>query len=130
MHGFAVYVKEGLPFAWSLSLKNSTDSCIFFRLALLHWVYYFFFLYRSPSLLCMLFDSISCNINEVLSINPSANVLYLETLTSIIRTGSPILVEMIDLGNSVIIFLSHMTLLKWLTFLLESLTVILTVLLF
>ena len=26
MHGLAVYVKEGLPFAWDLSLKNSVDS--------------------------------------------------------------------------------------------------------
>ena len=36
---------------------------------------------------------------------------------SIIRTGLPILVELIDLVNSVIICLSQMTLLKWLTFL-------------
>ena len=56
--------------------------------------------------------------------------LSLETLTSIIRTGLPILVELIDLVNSVIIFLSQMTLLRWLTFLLGSQTVILTVLLF
>ena len=36
---------------------------------------YFFFLYRSPSsALCTVFDSISSNIDEVLSINPSANV--------------------------------------------------------
>ena len=48
--------------------------------------------------------------------------LSLETLTSIIRTGLPILVELIDLVNSVIFFLSQMTLLKWLTFLLESQT--------
>ena len=26
MYGLAVYVKEGLPFAWDLSLKNSADS--------------------------------------------------------------------------------------------------------
>ena len=56
--------------------------------------------------------------------------LSLETLTSIIRTGLPILVELIDLVNSAIIFLSQMTLLKWLTFLLGSQTVILIVLLF
>ena len=56
--------------------------------------------------------------------------LSLETLTSIIRTGLPILVELIDLVNSVIIFLSQMTLLRWLTFLLRSQTVILIVLLF
>ena len=46
-----------------------------FRLALLHSVSYFFFLYQSPSLsLCTVFDSISSKIDEVLSINPSANV--------------------------------------------------------
>ena len=56
--------------------------------------------------------------------------LSLETLTSIIRTGLPILMELINLVNSVIIFLSQMTLLRWLTFLLGSQTVILIVLLF
>ena len=33
-----------------------------------------FFLYRSPSSLSTVFDSISSNIDEVLSINPSANL--------------------------------------------------------
>ena len=56
--------------------------------------------------------------------------LSLETLTSIIKTGLPTLVELVDLVNSVIIFLSQTTLLRWLTFLLGSQTVILTVLLF
>ena len=75
MHGLAIYVKDGLPFARDLSLENSADSYLCFRLALLHSVSYFFFLYRSPSLLLrMVFDSISSNIDEVLSINPSANV--------------------------------------------------------
>ena len=75
MHGLAVYVKEGLPFARDLSLENSADSYLCFRLALLHPVPYFFFLYRLPSSsLCTVFDSISSNIDEVLSINPSANV--------------------------------------------------------
>ena len=58
-----------------MSLENSADSYLCFRLALLHSVSYFFFLYRSPSSsLCTVFDSISSNIDEVLSINPSANV--------------------------------------------------------
>ena len=75
MHGLAVYVKEGLPFARDFSLENSADSYLCFRLALLHSVSYFFFLYQSPSsALCTVFDSISSNIDEVLSINPSANV--------------------------------------------------------
>ena len=75
MHGLAAYVKEGLPFAWDLSLENSADSYLRFWLALLHSVSYFFFLCRSPSLaLCTVFDSISSSIDEVLSINPCANV--------------------------------------------------------
>ena len=74
MHGLAVYVKEGLPFARDLSLENSSDSYLCFRLALLHSVSYFFFLYRSPSALCTVFDSVSSNIDQVLLINPSANV--------------------------------------------------------
>ena len=74
MHVLAVYVKKGLPFVQDLSLENSSDSYCF-QLALLHSVPYFFFLYQSPSSsLCMGFDSLSCNIDEVLSINPSANV--------------------------------------------------------
>ena len=78
MHGLAIYVKEGLSFARDLSPENSADSCLCFQLALLHSVSYFFFLYRSPSsALCMVFDSISSNIDEVLSINPSANVFCL-----------------------------------------------------
>ena len=75
MHGLAVHVKEGLPFARDLSLENSVDSYLRFQLALLCSVSYFFFLYPSPSSsLCMVFDSISSNIDEVLSINPTANV--------------------------------------------------------
>ena len=75
MHGLAVYVKEGLPFTRDLSLENSADSYLCFQLALLHSVSYFFFLYRSPSSsLCMVFDSISSSIDEVLSINLSGNV--------------------------------------------------------
>ena len=75
MHGLAVYVKEGLPFVRDLSLENSVDSYLCFRLAILHSVSYFFFLYRSPSLLlCTVFYSILSDIDEVLSINSSANV--------------------------------------------------------
>ena len=112
----AVYVKEGIPFTQDLSLENSADSYLCFRLPLLHSVSHFFFLYQSLSLsLCTVFDSISSNIDEVLSINPF---------------NSPILVELIDLVNYVITFLSQMTLLRWLTLLLGSLTVTLTVLLF
>ena len=38
MDALAVYMKEGLPFARDLSLKNSADSYLCFGLALLHCV--------------------------------------------------------------------------------------------
>ena len=108
MHGLTVYVTEGLPFAWDLSLENSADSYLCFRLALLHLVSYFFFLCESPSLsLCMVFDSISFNTGEVLSIN-----------------------AFVFVSGDFITFQSQMTLLRLLTFLLGSQTVILIVLLF
>ena len=50
MHGLVIYVKEGLPSAWGLSLESSLDSYLCFGLALLRSVSYFFFLYQSPSL--------------------------------------------------------------------------------
>ena len=129
MHGLAVYVKEGLPFVRDVSLENFADSYLCFRLALLHSVSYFFFLYRSSSSsLCTVFDSISSKIDEVLSIKPSANVF--ETLTFIKRAGLPILVELINLVNTVIVFLSQMTLPRWSTFLLGFQTVIFIVMLF
>ena len=79
-----------------------------FRLALLHLVSYFFFLCESPSLsLCMVFDSISFNTGEVLSIN-----------------------AFVFVSGDFITFQSQMTLLRLLTFLLGSQTVILIVLLF
>ena len=77
IHGLAVYVKEELAFARYLSLENSADSYLHFRLALLHWVSYFLFLYQSPSSsFCTVFYSISSNIGEVLSINPSAVFVF------------------------------------------------------
>ena len=73
-----------------------------FQLVLLHSVSYFFFVHQSPSSsLCMVFDCISSNIDEVLLINPSTNALSLKTLMSIIRTDLPILLQLIDLVNSV-----------------------------
>ena len=48
-----------------------------FQLFLLHSVSYFFFVHCSPSSsLCMVFDSISSNIDEVLLINPSTNIFF------------------------------------------------------
>ena len=48
---------------------------LFFQQVLLHSLSYFFFLYQSPSSsLCMVFDSISSSIDEILSTNPSPNL--------------------------------------------------------
>ena len=68
----------------------------------------FIFLYQSPSLsFCIVFDSISSNIDEVLLTNPSCNLVVFGELTSTIRTALPILVELIDLVSSAIFFLSR-----------------------
>ena len=114
MHGFAVYVKKGLPFKlisrklcrflfMLLSGFTSLSVLLLFPLS----ITFFSFAHG--------FDSTPSNIDEVL--------LSLETLTSIIRTSLPVLVGLMDLVNSVVIFLSQMTLLRWLIFLLGSQTV-------
>ena len=56
--------------------------------------------------------------------------LYLKTLTSIIRTDQPTLVELTDLQYSRISFLFQAIFLRMLTFLLRFLAVVLTVFLF
>ena len=125
MHGLTVYVKEGLPFAWDLSLENCRFLLIFSTDCTSLSVLLLFLLLTTFLSLCMVFDSISSNIDEVLSINQSANVFFFgdfnkhhkDLLTYSGRTE--------DLVMSVIIFLSQMTLLRCLTCLLGSQAVIL-----
>ena len=101
--------REGLPFAQDNSLENSADSYFCFELALLQSLSYSFFLYQSPSWsLCTVFDSISSNKDEVLSINPSANVFISGVYHKDWLTYSG--VELIDLVNSIIILISQTTL--------------------
>ena len=121
MHALTVYVKDALPFARDLSLENFADFYLCFQLALLHSVFYFFFLYRSPSSsLCTFFDSISSNIDEVLSINPPATVFVFRDF-NVHHKGWLTYSSGTDrLVNSVIIFISQMTLLRSLVFLLGS----------
>ena len=70
MHGFTIYVKEGIPLTRWFSLLSA--------LLLL--------LYRSPSLsLWTAIDSILSNIDEALSINPTANAFVFRDFKSIIR---------------------------------------------
>ena len=86
MRGLAVYLKEEILFAWDLPLENTADSHLCFRLILLQSLFYFFFLNRSPLSLYTVFDFISSNVDEGLSINPSVfvfehfNVLYKDWL--------------------------------------------------
>ena len=113
MHGLTVYVKEGLPFAQDLSLENSADSHLCFRFALLHSVFYFFFLYQSPSLLlCTVFGSILSNIDEVFSINPSGNVFVFGDFNAHHKDWLTYSGGTDRLVNSVIIFLSQTTLMR------------------
>ena len=73
------------------------DSFLCFRLALLHSLFYLFSLYRSPSSLCTDFDSVSSNVDEVLSIKSSAivfvfgdfNIHQKDWLTYFDGTGRP-----------------------------------------
>ena len=130
MHSLTVYVKKGLPFAQDLSLENSTDSYVF------DWLYFTQCLTSFSSinhLLCLCAQILILFHLTQMRFPQSTHLLMflsLENLTSIIRTGYSILVELIDLVNSVIIFLSQMTLLRWLTSLFGPQTVILIVLLF
>ena len=101
MHCLAIYVKEGLPFAQDLSLGNSADSCLYFRVALLTQ--------------CLTSFS---SINHLLCLY--AWFLILFHLTQLRFPQST--VELIDLVNSFINFLSQTTFLRWLTFLLRSQT--------
>ena len=82
--GPTVYVKQGLLFARELFLVNSADSYLWFWLALLHSLSYFFFLNWSPSLsLCMVLECISSNIDEViLLIDASADVFVFGDFTN------------------------------------------------
>ena len=131
MHGLAVYVQGELPLARDLSLENSEDYYLYFRQTLFYQMFYHFFLYRSPSsLMCSVFDAISSSIDQVISINSSANLFvfghfnlyYKDRLTSFGRTDQP--------SEICYNFPSHLTLLCWLTFLSRSLIVTLTVLFF
>ena len=67
VHVLAVYVKEGLLFARDLSLKIVTY--------IYDWLYFALCLNLCLALsLCIVFYSVSSNIDQVLLINPSANV--------------------------------------------------------
>ena len=131
MHGLEVYVKEGIPFVWELSPEKSVNCYLCFRLALLHSMSYFFFLYRSPFLsLCTVSDSILSNIDEVLSINPSANVFLFQDFNTHPKDWPTYSGGTDQPGELCYNFSVSSDLTQMVTFLLRSQTVILTVQLF
>ena len=119
-HGFAFYVKEAFPLdGIHLPLENSPNSYLCFWLALLmQCLTDFFFLYQSPSSsLCTVFVAVSSDIDKVPWISLSTNINTFETLTFILWTGQPILVELIELVNFVVkLFIANLTqIVNWLT---------------
>ena len=78
-HGLAVFVNERLSFTPDLSLEKSVDSHLWVQLALPYSVSYIYVRYQSLfSSLCTIFEAISSNIAEILSISPSANMVVFE----------------------------------------------------
>ena len=106
---FLLFMLSKVPFARDLSLENSVGSYLCFLLALLNSVSYFFFIYSSYSLsLCTDFYAIWSNIDEVLSINPSANVFVIAVF-NVNHKDRPTYSSGTDRPIN---FLSQMTLLK------------------
>ena len=64
-----VFFKSKKIVAWALCLENSVGSYVLGQLHFIQWL-----TYSPSSSLWTVFDSISSNIDEVLSINPSANL--------------------------------------------------------
>ena len=76
-------MKEGLPFAFDLSLENSEDSYLCFRSALRYLLSHFFSLFQTLfACLGTTFEFVSSNIVEDLSINPSTYVFVLRDFNS------------------------------------------------
>ena len=112
MHGLTVYVKD-LLFAWDVSQENSADS--YFQLDLLHSVSISAWFLMPYHLTLMRF---SWSTHQIVFVFGDFDIHHKDWLTY-----SAIPINLIDAVNSVIIFLSQMTLLRWLTFPLGSQTI-------
>ena len=132
-----MWIFSWIKLSWH-SGSNSIDSCNFSLMGYLPLIQKDFtthmhglFFYWSLSLsLCTVFYSILSNIGEVISINPSVNVFVFGDLSVHHNDCLTCSDGTIGLVNSVIIFLSQVTSLRWLSFFLGLLTVILKVLFF
>ena len=127
MPGLIVYEKERLPFC----ISSFTLFPVMFWAGFTSFSVLLVFLYRPLSTsLYRLFDVVSSHIYRVLSINPSVNAFLFVACKVYHKWPKPIMVKLVSLVNSFIIFLSQTTLLRLLTFQLESLALNLTDLLF
>ena len=111
---------------WHIDKQMSMDLCLldWFKLNLA------LFLEKLRRWLRKMNTGILSNIDEVLSINPSANIFVFGDFNVHHKDWLTYSCGNDWLVNSVTICLSQMTLLRWLTFLIRSQTVILIVLLF
>ena len=117
-YGLAVYLKKGLPFAQNVSLEKLVDFYVF------GWLYFTlcptFFIYRSTSSSLCTFETLSINPPVSVFVFWDFNTHHRNWLTYSGGTDRP--------GE--LCYNSQMTLLRWLTFLLGSQTMTLTVPLF
>ena len=94
----------------TFSQSKLTDSYLCIWIALLHSVSYIFFLFWLPSFsLCIVFDAVSSNIDDVFSFNSSAHVSVFGDFKVYDKDGQHILMKLIDMMNSDLVFLSQMT---------------------
>ena len=75
------FVKEGLPFTPDLFLKNSVDCYYVFDWLYLTQCFTSFFYQSTSCSPCKVFDCISSNIDDVLSINPFYNLFVFGDFT-------------------------------------------------
>ena len=72
---YVSFIEGRNSFCTGLVSRKTANYYLCFQLPLLLSVFYFFLIYRSSSSsFCKVFGSVSSNINEILSINQSANV--------------------------------------------------------
>ena len=105
-----ILCKERTSLSMGFISRRLRSFCSWFWLILLHSMPYFFFLYWSLSLfLCTVLDPISSNINDVLSISPSANVFVFRNFNVHYKDWLSYSGGTNRLVNSALIFLSRMT---------------------
>ena len=107
-NGLTVYVKEGLLLVWTCLWKTlQILAYVFDWLYFAQWLTSFSSIDHLLRLCAWFFIRFHLTLMRFSWSTHLLMFLSLETLTFIIRTGLPILVKLIDLVNSVIIFLSQ-----------------------